>query len=282
MTDQMPYRDPDLPIYERLDDLLGRMNLDEKLAQIGSVWLTDLVRGDEFDPEFVASQLEFGIGHVTRIGATTGLRPEASAKLMNAIQRVVVNRTRLGIPAMVHEEGVGGYCGRDATQFPQAIGLASTWDEELIERIGDVIRRQMRAVGARHTLSPVLDVARDARWGRVEETYGEDPYLAGCIGAAYVRGVQTSDLHNGVICTGKHFLGYAMSEGGMNTAPVHLGHRELREVYAEPFAAAIRDAGLASIMNSVLFRRRQPVCWERRHLERSSARRTGIQRRDRS
>jgi beta-glucosidase len=250
VAEPMLYRNPDLSIDERLGDLLGRMNLDEKLAQIGSVWLTDLVRGDEFDPEFVANQLEFGIGHVTRIGATTGLRPEASAKLMNAIQSVVVNRTRLGIPVMVHEEGVGGYCGRDATQFPQAIGLASTWDEDLIERIGDVIRRQMRAVGARHTLSPVLDVARDARWGRVEETYGEDPYLVGRIGAAYVRGMQTSDLRGGVICTGKHFLGYAMSEGGMNTTPVHLGQRELREVYAEPFAAAIRDAGLASIMNS--------------------------------
>jgi beta-glucosidase len=250
LTEQEKYRDPNLSMDERVEDLLGRMNLDEKLAQIGSVWLTDLVRDDQFEPDFVAAQLEFGIGHVTRIGATTGLRPHASARLMNSIQSVVVNRTRLGIPVMVHEEGVGGYCGRDATQFPQAIGLASTWDEPLVERIGDVIRRQMRAVGARHTLSPVLDVARDARWGRVEETYGEDPYLAGRLGAAYVRGVQTSDLRNGVLCTGKHFLGYAMSEGGMNTAPVHIGPRELREVYAEPFAAAIRDAGLASIMNS--------------------------------
>ncbi|HEY6427192.1 MAG TPA: glycoside hydrolase family 3 N-terminal domain-containing protein, partial [Acidimicrobiales bacterium] len=170
--------------------------------------------------------------------------------LMNKLQRVVVDRTRLGIPIMVHEEGVAGYCARDATQFPQAIGLASTWDEALVEEVGEVIRRQMTAVGARHTLSPVLDVARDARWGRVEETYGEDPYLAGRIGTAYVRGVQTPDLRHGVICTGKHFLAYSMSEGGMNTAPVQLGPRELREVYAEPFAAAIRDAGLASVMNS--------------------------------
>jgi beta-glucosidase len=250
MTPDAPYRNASLSIDDRVEDLLGRMNLEEKLAQIGSMWLTDLVKGDRFDADFVAGRLEHGIGHVTRVGGSTGLRPEASAKLMNELQRVVVDRTRLGIPVMVHEEGVAGYCARDATQFPQAIGLASTWDEALVEEVGGVIRRQMTAVGARHTLSPVLDVARDARWGRVEETYGEDPYLAGRIGTAYVRGLQTSDLRGGVICTGKHFLGYALSEGGMNTAPVHLGPRELREVYAEPFAAAIRDAGLASVMNS--------------------------------
>src|SRR5207249_906792 len=129
-------------------------------------------------------------------------------------------------------------------------GLAATWDPDLVEAVAGVIREQMLAVGARHTLSPVLDVARDPRWGRVEETYGEDPYLAGVLGTAYVRGLQTDDLGRGVICTGKHFLGYGLPEGGMNHAPVQLGPRELREVFAEPFAAAIRDAGLASIMNS--------------------------------
>ena len=237
-------------IDERVEELLGRMNLDEKLAQIGSIWLTELVHGDRFDADEVAAKLEHGIGHVTRIGASTGLRPAASARLMNQIQRIAVERTRLGIPVMVHEEAVAGYCARDATQFPQAIGLASTWDEALVEEVADAIRRQMVAVGARHSLSPVLDVARDARWGRVEETYGEDPYLVGRMGTAYVRGLQGDDLRSGVIATGKHFLGYAMSEGGMNHAPVHLGPRELREVYAEPFAAAIRDAGMASVMNS--------------------------------
>ena len=244
------FRDAGASIADRVEDLLGRMNLDEKLAQIGSIWLTELVHGDRFDAEGVARKLAHGIGHVTRIGASTGLRPAASARLMNQIQRVAVERTRLGVPVMVHEEAVAGYCARDATQFPQAIGLASTWDEALVTKVADTIRRQMVAVGARHSLSPVLDVARDPRWGRVEETYGEDPYLVGRIGTAYVRGLQGSDLRDGVIATGKHFLGYAMSEGGMNHAPVHLGPRELREVYAEPFAAAIRDAGLASIMNS--------------------------------
>ena len=244
------FRDPTAAIDDRVTDLLGRMTLDEKLAQIGSIWLTELVQGDRFDADFVAGEMEHGIGHVTRIGASTGLRPATSAQLMNQIQRVAVEQTRLGIPIMVHEEATAGYCARDATQFPQAIGLASSWDEALVTKVAEAIRRQMVAVGARHSLSPVLDVARDARWGRVEETYGEDPYLVGRIGTAYVRGLQGDDLRHGVIATGKHFLGYAMSEGGMNHAPVHFGPRELREVYAEPFSAVIRDAGLASIMNS--------------------------------
>lgn len=225
------------------------MTLDEKLAQLGCVWVTALVNDDAFDRDAARTHLAHGIGHVTRIGASTGLRPAQSAALMNEIQRFVVEETRLGIPVVVHEESTAGYCARDATQFPQAIGLASTWDEGLVREIADVIRRQMLAVGARHTLAPVLDIARDPRWGRVEETYGEDPYLAGRIGTAYVRGIQ-GDLRTGVIATGKHFLGYGLPEGGMNHAPVQLGPRELREVYAEPFAAAIRDAGLASIMNS--------------------------------
>jgi beta-glucosidase len=244
------YRDPGASIDDRVEDLIARMTVDEKLAQVGSIWLADLVKDGRFDADHVAQQLEHGIGHVTRIGASTGLRPADSARLMNDIQRVAIERTRLGIPVMVHEEAVAGYCARDATQFPQAIGLASTWDEALLTEVADAIRRQMTAVGARHALSPVLDVARDARWGRVEETYGEDPYLVGRLGTAYVRGLQGDDLRKGVIATAKHFLAYGFPDGGMNWAPVQLGPRELREVYAEPFAAAIRDAGIASVMNS--------------------------------
>jgi beta-glucosidase len=244
------FRDAALPLEERVEDLLGQMTLDEKLAQLGCLWSTQLVRDDRFDAEFAASMMPHGIGQVTRIGASTGLRPRESAELMNAIQRVAVERTRLGIPLFVHEESVGGLCARDATVFPQGIGLAATWDPALVEAVAGVIRAQMLAVGARLGLAPVLDVARDPRWGRVEETYGEDPVLAGTIGTAYVRGLQTDDLSRGVVATGKHFLGYAMSEGGRNWNPVQLGPRELREVYAEPFAAAIRDAGLAAVMNS--------------------------------
>jgi beta-glucosidase len=249
-VDVVPYRDPARSTDARVADLLGRMTLEEKIAQLGGVWVTELVRGDHFEPALAREKLRHGTGHVTRIGASTGLGPRGNAELANAIQRVLVEETRLGIPAVIHEESTGGFCARGATQFPQAIGLASTWDPALLERVAGVIRTQMRAVGARHTLAPVLDVARDPRWGRVEETYGEDPYLCGALGTAYVRGLQTADLAGGVVCTGKHFLGYGLSEGGMNHAPVHLGPRELREVFAEPFAAAIRDAGLASVMNA--------------------------------
>ncbi|MEM7140248.1 MAG: glycoside hydrolase family 3 N-terminal domain-containing protein [Actinomycetota bacterium] len=244
------YRDASATIDERIADLLNRMTIDEKVAQLGSIWLTSLVRDETFDIEHVSNRLAHGIGQVTRIGASTGLLANESAALGNAIQRVCVERTRLGIPMVIHEEGVAGFLSRGATVFPQGLGLAATWDPDLVRDIADVIRVQMRAVGARHNLAPVLDIARDPRWGRVEETYGESPELAGRMGVAYVRGLQTDDLRDGVVCTGKHFLGYALSLGGRNQAPVHLGPRELREIYAEPFAAAIRDAGLASIMNS--------------------------------
>ncbi len=233
-----------------IESLLARMTIDEKLAQLGCVWSTALVADDAFSEERASRLLAHGIGEITRIGATTGLQPRERAEFTNAIQRYLIEHTRLGIPAIVHEESTAGLCARGATQFPQAIGLAATWDPALIERIGVVIREQMVATGARHTLAPVLDVARDARWGRVEETYGESAYLAARMGVAYVRGVQSADLRNGVAATGKHFLGYALSEGGLNHAPVNIGPRELREVVAEPFRAAIAESSLATVMNS--------------------------------
>jgi beta-glucosidase len=248
MTDL--YKDANAGIGERVADLIGRMTLEEKVAQLGAIWLTSLVKDDAFDEDLAAERLSNGIGQITRIGASTGLLADESAQLGNDVQRVLAERTRLGIPMVIHEEGVGGFLSRGATTFPQGLGLAATWDTDLIGEVADVIRVQMLAVGARHNLAPVLDIARDPRWGRVEETYGESPELSGRMGVAYVKGMQTDDLRNGVVCTGKHFLGYALSQGGRNQAPVQLGPRELREVYAEPFAAAIRDAGLASIMNS--------------------------------
>jgi beta-glucosidase len=245
-----PYRDPSLAPEKRALDLLGRMNLDEKLAQLGCVWSTQLVDDEAFSEAKAAELLAHGTGHITRIGAATGLRPRGSARFANAIQRYLVEQTRLGIPAIVHEESTAGFTARDASQFPQAIGLASTWQPDLVERAAQVIRDQMRAVGARQTLAPVLDVARDPRWGRTEETYGEDPYLVSRIGVAYVRGLQGDDLRDGVAATGKHFLGYGLSEGGRNHKPAHIGPRALREVFARPFAAAIAEAGLASVMNA--------------------------------
>ncbi len=244
------YRDPRASIEERVKDLLALMTLDEKLAQLGCLWSTAFVSTGALDVDTIVEKMPHGIGQVTRIGASTGLHPEESAAFMNTIQKVAVERTRLGIPVIVHEESTGGFCHRDATVFPQGIGLAATWDPELVRQVAEVIRTQMLAVGARHALAPVLDVARDPRWGRVEETYGEDPVLIGILGTAYIQGLQGGDLREGVAATGKHFLGYAMSDGGRNWGPVQLGPRELREVYAEPFVAVIRNAELATIMNS--------------------------------
>ena len=248
MTDT--YRDAAAPLDERADDLLARLTLDEKCAQLGCVWSTQLVADDRFSAERARQLLRHGTGHITRIGASTGLRPHQSAAFANDIQRFLVEETRLGIPAIIHEESTAGFTARDATQFPQAIGLASTWNPALIEELARVIRDQMLAVGARQTLAPVLDIARDPRWGRSEETYGEDPYLASRLGVAYVRGIQGDDLRAGVVATGKHFLGYGAPEGGLNHAPAHIGPRELREIYCRPFEAAIREAGLAAVMNA--------------------------------
>ncbi len=249
-TSNASYRNPNASVEERVENLLALMTLDEKLAQLGCLWSTAFMSTGTFDPNTVLEKIPHGIGQVTRIGASTGLMPRESAALMNAIQQVAVEQTRLGIPVIVHEESTGGFCHRDATVFPQGIGLAATWNPALVKQVAEVIRTQMLAVGARHALAPVLDVARDPRWGRVEETYGEEPVLTGTIGTAYVQGLQSDELCHGVAATGKHFLGYAVSEGGRNWGPVQLGPRELREVYAEPFAAVIRNTGLATIMNS--------------------------------
>ncbi|MCB0182458.1 MAG: glycoside hydrolase family 3 protein, partial [Anaerolineae bacterium] len=141
------------------------------------------------------------------------------------------------------------YMARDATVFPQIIGLASTWQPELAGKMAAVVRRQMRAVGAHQGLSPVLDVVRDPRWGRVEETFGEDAHLVASMGVAYVRGLQTDDWRQGVIATGKHFVGYGLTDGGFNWNPAHIPPRELREVFLHPFEAAVKEAGLYSVMN---------------------------------
>jgi len=245
-----PYRDPHLPVEERVHDLLARVTVEEKLAQLRGVWLTSLLEEERFSEAKAGEVLRHGTGHVSRIGGATTLRPRESARLANTIQKFLVERTRLGIPAIVHEESCAGYCARDATCFPQAIGLASTWEPDVIEAMTKVIREQMRAVGAHQALAPVLDVARDPRWGRTEETFGEDPYLVSRLGVAYVRGLQGEDRRQGIVATGKHFVGYSASEGGLNWAPAHIPQRELLEVFVAPFEAAVREAGLGSIMNA--------------------------------
>jgi beta-glucosidase len=244
------YRDPDRPLEERLDDLLGRMTTAEKAAQLGSAWVFQLAGGPDLDEGQAAALLADGLGQVTRVSGASNLGPAVAARLANAIQRYLVERTRLGIPAIVHEEVCSGLMARGATVFPQAIGVASTWEPHLAQALATSVRHQMRARGAHQGLSPVLDVCRDPRWGRTEETFGEDPHLVAMMGLAFVRGLQGRDPREGVLATAKHFVGHAASEGGLNWAPAHIPARELREVHLHPFEAAVRAGGLRSLMNA--------------------------------
>lgn len=243
-----PYRDADLPIEARVEDLLARMLPEEKVAQLGSAWMFELVRGEEVDDDRAAAICRHGLGQVTRIAGASTLTADKVACVANELQRRLVEGTRLGIPAIVHEEICSGLMARGSTVYPQAIGVASTFEPDLNAAMADGIRVQMRKAGAQQGLSPVLDVVRDPRWGRTEETYGEDAYLVARMGTAFVEGLQGPDLSTGVIATAKHFVGYGASEGGMNWAPAHVPDRELREVFLHPFEAAVR-AGLASVMN---------------------------------
>lgn len=245
----MKYKNDSLSIEERVEDLMGRMTLDEMAAQLGSYWIYQLDDGKNLSQEKAQRYLHDGIGQITRVCGGSSLKPDEAARMANQIQKYLVEETRLGIPAMIHEEACSGFTAIGATTFPQTIGVASSFDPELSEQIGKVIGRQMRAAGAHQALAPLLDVARDPRWGRMEETYGEDPYVVGTMGTAYVKGIQGDLKEQGVLATGKHFVGYGASEGGMNWAPVHLPERELREVYLTPFEMAVKEGSLASIMN---------------------------------
>jgi beta-glucosidase len=225
------------------------MRLEEKVAQVGSVWGPDLLEGERFSSKKADAILCHGIGHISRLGTASTLRPAELASTANEIQQYLLEKTRLGIPALLHEESCAGLTARQATQFPQAIGLASTWEPDLVQAMAEVISEEMLAIGARQTLAPVLDVARDPRWGRCEETFGEDPFLVGRMGVAYISGIQGASLAQGVAATGKHFLGYGAPEGGMNWAPCQLPQRELLERILPPFEAAVREVRIASIMN---------------------------------
>jgi len=234
-----------------IKELIEKMTLEEKISQLCSIPSTKLLdENNEISYEKMSQYLQNGIGQITRLAGSRDINPKKVAELANRIQKFLVEETRLKIPAIIHEECLSGLMASKATVFPQAIGLASTWNPTLIKKMTTVIRRQMRAIGAHQGLSPVLDVARDPRWGRVEETYGEDPYLVASMGKAYIEGLQGDDLSNGVIATPKHFAGYSFSEGGRNVAPVHVSKRELREVFLFPFEVAVRCANAVSLMNA--------------------------------
>ncbi len=250
MPEDSIYMDSARSIDERVADLMRQMTLDEKIAQLGSFWVYEILNGTDFDVAKARDVMADGIGQVTRLGGASNVKPKQAAELANTIQHWLLENTRLKIPAVIHEECCSGYMAYGATVFPQAIGIASTWEPELVEEMTGIIKRQMRSVGTHHALAPVLDVTRDARWGRVEETFGEDAYLVSRMGTAYIRGLQGQSLDEGIVATGKHFVGYGMTEGGMNWSPAHIAARELHEVYLLPFEAAIKEAGLASIMNA--------------------------------
>ena len=245
-----PYRNAQLPIAERVADLLARLTLEEKVAQLGSLWINDVVEGTTFSAEKARANMPLGIGQGARSAGFANLTPEQVVAATAALQAWAAQETRLGIPVMIHDESCSGFMARGADVFPQSIGLASTWQPELAEAETTIIRGQMRAVGSHQGLAPMLDISRDPRWGRLEEGYGEDPYLVAAMGVAYVRGLQGPDLKEGVAATGKHFGAHGIPEGGLNWGPVKVGGRELREVYLHPFEAVVREAHLGTIMNA--------------------------------
>ncbi|GKZ14506.1 glycoside hydrolase family 3 N-terminal domain-containing protein [Haladaptatus sp. T7] len=223
------------------------MTVEEKVAQLGSVNANKLLNGDAtHDREAMEEHLEHGVGHLTRLGGEGSLPPRKAAKRTNELQAFLRDETRLGIPAIPHEECLSGYMGPGGTTFPQMIGVASTWSPSLVEEITATIRRQLAAIGTKHALSPVLDVARDPRWGRVEETFGEDPYLIAAMACGYVNGLQG----DGISATLKHFAGHGAGEGGKNRSSVNVGRRELWETHLFPFEAVIKTADAESVMNA--------------------------------
>lgn len=257
----LPYQDPARSVTERTEDLLKRMTLEEKLAQLQSVWHQRRQMEDaklQFMPEKAATLMPHGIGHIAR--PSEYKTPQQTAEFNNAAQRWLREHTRLGIPALMHEEALHGYVAFDATSFPQALALASSWSADDVQAMYSVAAREMRATGAHWALAPVLDIARDPRWGRIEETMGEDPYLVSTLGIAAIRGLQGEPApahgwdqrfaNDKVVATLKHLTGHGQPQAGVNTAPAHIAPRELAEVFLTPFEAAVKLAHAASIMPS--------------------------------
>ncbi|MDC7120945.1 glycoside hydrolase family 3 C-terminal domain-containing protein [Cellulomonas fimi] len=228
------------------------MTLEEKLAQIVGFW--EKSDGEAVAPlqgEFTREQTlddasRHGLGHLTRVYGTRPVDPAARARWLWSFQRRLVRETRLGIPALVHEECLTGLSAWRAATFPTPLAWGASFDPELVTRMGEVIGASMRQLGVHQGLAPVLDVIRDPRWGRVDECISEDPYLVGTLGTSYVRGLQSTGVH----ATLKHFVGYSASQSGRNFGPVHAGPREIADVLLPPFEMAIRDGGVRSVMSA--------------------------------
>jgi beta-glucosidase len=261
------YKDATASVDARVNDLLAKMTLAEKIAQIMTVWDAKAEVFDakgEFDAVKMSTKFPNGIGQFARPSDANGPASPRKVKgrdvrgtvrLVNALQKHAVTKTRLGIPILMHEEGLHGYAALDATSFPQAIALASSWDPDLLREINVVIGREIRARGVSLALSPVVDVARDPRWGRIEETFGEDPYLAGEMGVAAVEGLQgtgkvTTLAPGKVFATLKHLTGHGQPESGTNVGPANISERALREYFFPPFEQVVKRTGIQAVMAS--------------------------------
>jgi beta-xylosidase len=246
------WQDPGRPAEERVADLLERMTLEERLGQLYGVWLGSDDQVAPHQDAFADEQLDWrqlikhGLGQLTRPFGTVPVDPAAGAEALAALQAEIVAANRFGIPAIAHEECLTGFTTWRATIYPVPLAWGASFDPDLVERMAGQIGAAMRQVGVHQGLAPVLDVVRDPRWGRTEETIGEDPYLVGTIGTAYVRGLQSA----GIVATLKHFVGYSASVAGRNFAPVAIGRRELSDVLLPPFEMALHLGGARSVMQS--------------------------------
>jgi beta-glucosidase len=270
-AERVVYKDARAPTDLRVADLLSRMTLEEKVAQMTALWglKSEVMDGLDFAPAKASAAHPQGIGQITRpsdrrggpeiaeVAGGTGARWRGGAStiaFVNAAQKWAREETRLGIPILFHEESLHGYMAPDATMFPQAIGLAGSFDRELMREVQAVTAREVRAHGSVLALSPVVDIVRDPRWGRIEETFGEDPYLCGEMGVAAVLGLQGGagkTLPPGhVFATLKHMTGHGQPQAGNNIAPAPLGQRELRESFFPPFRAVVKRTGIAAVMPS--------------------------------
>jgi beta-glucosidase-like glycosyl hydrolase len=267
------YQDPRRPIDERASDLLARMTTEEKAAQMHALWLIlsedgeHRPRQDDFtggtDPAALKKALGHGLGQISRALGSHGVEPRRGVRALNRLQKFLCEETRLGVPAMSHEECLVGLMARGATMFPSALAYGATFDPDLVERAARAIGREARSVGCHQGLAPVLDVSRDVRWGRTEETLGEDPYLVGVLGTRFVRGLQGEKRD--LLATLKHFAGHSWSEGARNHGPVHLGWRELNDVFLLPFEMAVKQARAGSVMPAYHDVDNEP-CHASRHL----------------
>lgn len=261
------YKDAAASVEARVDDLLARMTLNEKIAQITTVWEGKVAIFDDrlqLDPAKLQAKFPNGLGHFARPsdakGAVSprvapGRTPRQTVALVNALQKWATTQTRLGIPILFHEEGLHGYAAVGATSFPQSIAMASAFDPDMLRDVNAVIAREIRSRGVSLVLSPVVDIARDPRWGRFEETYGEDPYLAGELGVAAVEGLQGAGhgriLPKGkVFATLKHLTGHGQPESGTNIGPAPYSERELRENFFPPFEQVVKRTGIEAVMAS--------------------------------